>query len=71
MDDGHAALSHDQERTVSVGDGLQLLGIESAEQRIETRQRVELDRFDDELRGLATREKAPGAPTRRRGFFTF
>ena len=37
----------------------------------EEKQRAELERFQDELRRMAVREKAPGAATRRRGFFTF
>jgi ferredoxin len=40
-------------------------------EQFEDRQRAELEKFSAELRGIATREKAPGAPTRRKGFFTF
>ena len=40
-------------------------------EQFEERQRAELERFSTELRTIATREKPPGAPTRRRGFFTF
>jgi ferredoxin len=40
-------------------------------EQFEERQRAELARFEEELRALAAREKAPGAPTRRRGFFSF
>jgi ferredoxin len=40
-------------------------------EQFETRQRAELERFDAELRAVATRDKPPGAPTRRKGFFTF
>src|SRR5438034_1188211 len=35
------------------------------------RQRTELEQFSAELRAIAMREKAPGAPTKRKGFFTF
>ena len=37
----------------------------------EERQRRALEQFQDELRGVALREKPPGAATKRRGFFTF
>jgi len=40
-------------------------------EQFEDRQRAELEKFTAELRGVATREKAPGAPTRRKGFFSF
>ena len=40
-------------------------------EQFEERQRAELEKFSAELRGVATREKAPGAPTRRKGFFSF
>jgi len=40
-------------------------------EQFEERQRGELERFSAELRAIATREKAPGAPTPRRGFFSF
>ena len=40
-------------------------------EQFEERQRRELEQFDTELRGLATKEKAPGAPTPRKGFFSF
>jgi ferredoxin len=40
-------------------------------ERFEEKQRAELERFTQGLKDVATREKAPGAPTRRRGFFTF
>jgi hypothetical protein len=40
-------------------------------EQFEAKQRAELETFQGELRGIATREKAPGAPTKRRGFFTF
>jgi hypothetical protein len=40
-------------------------------EQFEDRQRAELERFSAELRAIATREKAPGAPTKRRGFFSF
>jgi hypothetical protein len=40
-------------------------------EQFEERQRRELEQFEAELRGLATKEKAPGAPTRRKGFFSF
>jgi ferredoxin len=39
--------------------------------QFEARQRAELDRFDEHLRQLAAREKPPGAPARRKGFFSF
>jgi ferredoxin len=40
-------------------------------EQFEERQRRELERFSAELRGIASREKPPGAPAKRRGFFTF
>jgi ferredoxin len=40
-------------------------------EQFEERQRQELARFAGELRAVATRERAPGAPTRRRGFWSF
>ena len=40
-------------------------------EQFEERQRQELARFEGELRAIATRERAPGAPTRRRGFWSF
>jgi ferredoxin len=40
-------------------------------EQFEARQREELGRFESELRAIATRERAPGAPTRRRGFWSF
>ncbi len=40
-------------------------------ERFEDRQRQELARFEQELRGIATRERAPGAPIPRRGFWSF
>src|SRR5689334_8481979 len=40
-------------------------------EQFEDRQRSELEKFTAELHGIATREKPPGAPARRRGFFTF
>jgi len=40
-------------------------------ERFEERQRGELERFTESLKEIATREKPPGAPTKRRGFFTF
>jgi len=40
-------------------------------EQFEARQRRELEGFERELRTIATRDKAPGAPTKRRGFFTF
>jgi ferredoxin len=40
-------------------------------ERFEDHQRAELERFGAELRHLATRERPPGAPARRKGFFTF
>ena len=39
--------------------------------QFEERQRQELARFEEQLRVVATRERAPGAPTKRRGFFSF
>jgi ferredoxin len=39
--------------------------------QFEMRQRAELERFEVELRAVATRDKPPGAPTRRKGFFSF
>ena len=40
-------------------------------EQFETRQRRELEEFERELHAIATRDKPPGAPTKRRGFFTF
>jgi ferredoxin len=40
-------------------------------ERFEARQRGELERFSGELTAIAGRDKAPGAPTRRKGFFSF
>jgi hypothetical protein len=40
-------------------------------EQFESRQRAEIERFEEELRSAATRDKAPGAPAKRRGFFTF
>src|SRR5262249_59450672 len=40
-------------------------------EQFEERQRGELERFSAELRTIATREKPPGAPAKRRGFFSF
>src|SRR5262245_32648807 len=40
-------------------------------EQFEERQRQELARFEQELRAIAIRERAPGAPTRRRGFWSF
>jgi ferredoxin len=40
-------------------------------EQFEERQRAALERFDDELRQVATSDKPPGAPTKRKGFFTF
>ena len=40
-------------------------------EQFEERQRAELERFSGALRTIATREKASGAPTPRRGFFRF
>ena len=40
-------------------------------EQFEERQRMELEQFSAELRAIATREKAPGAPTKRKGFFSF
>ena len=40
-------------------------------EQFEERQRMELEQFSAELHAIATREKAPGAPTKRKGFFTF
>jgi ferredoxin len=40
-------------------------------EQFEDRQRAELEQFSAELRTIATREKAPGAPTKRKGFFSF
>ena len=37
----------------------------------EEKQRRELAAFEDQLRKLAMRERAPGAPVKRRGFFSF
>jgi ferredoxin len=40
-------------------------------EQFEERQRQELARFEGEFRAIATRERAPGAPTKRRGFWSF
>jgi ferredoxin len=40
-------------------------------EQFEERQRAALERFDEELRQAATTDKPPGAPTKRKGFFTF
>jgi hypothetical protein len=40
-------------------------------EQFEDRQRRALELFEAELSTLATREKPPGAPARRKGFFTF
>jgi len=40
-------------------------------EQFEERQRMELEQFSTELRAIAMREKAPGAPTKRKGFFSF
>src|SRR5205809_629430 len=40
-------------------------------EQFEERERVELEQFSAELRAIATREKAPGAPAKRKGFFSF
>src|SRR5262245_38130762 len=40
-------------------------------EQFEERQRQELARFEGELRTIAMRERAPGAPTKRRGFWSF
>jgi len=40
-------------------------------EQFEERQRGELEQFSAELRAIAMREKAPGAPTKRKGFFSF
>jgi hypothetical protein len=40
-------------------------------EQFEDRQRAELEKFSAELRALATREKPPGAPAKRKGFFSF
>jgi hypothetical protein len=40
-------------------------------EQFEDRQRAELERFSSELRQIATRDKPPGAPAKRKGFFTF
>ena len=39
--------------------------------QFEERQRQDLARFAQQLHDIATRERAPGAPTKRRGFFSF
>src|SRR5262249_54550389 len=39
--------------------------------QFEERQRQELARFEQELRVVATRERAPGAPIKRRSFWSF
>ncbi|HJQ84074.1 MAG TPA: hypothetical protein VKA21_08365, partial [Candidatus Binatia bacterium] len=40
-------------------------------EQFEDRQRAELERFTTDLRAIATREKPPGAPAKRKGFFSF
>ena len=40
-------------------------------EQFEEHQRRDLERFETELREISSREKAPGAPTKRRGFFAF
>jgi len=40
-------------------------------EQFEERQRQQLARFEQELRAIATRERAPGAPSKRRGFWSF
>ena len=40
-------------------------------EQFEEKQRRELEKFDTELRATLAQEKAPGAPNKRRGFFTF
>jgi hypothetical protein len=40
-------------------------------EQFENRQRAALERFEEELRAAATSARAPGAPTRRKGFFSF
>ena len=35
------------------------------------KQRRELEKFDADMRATLAQEKAPGAPNKRRGFFTF
>jgi ferredoxin len=40
-------------------------------EHFEETQRAALERFDEELRRVATSDKPPGAPTKRKGFFTF
>ena len=40
-------------------------------EQFEQRQRLELEAFQDRLRAAALREKQPGAPAKRRGFFSF
>ena len=40
-------------------------------EQFEERQRQQLERFEEELRGLSIKDKAPGAPAKRKGFFTF
>jgi ferredoxin len=40
-------------------------------EQFEERQRRDLERFESELKAIAMREKAPGAPSKRRGFFAF
>jgi len=37
----------------------------------EDKQRRELAAFEEQLKKLAERERAPGAPVKRRGFFSF
>ena len=37
----------------------------------EEKQRMELEQFQAKVRRLAAREKAPGAPTKRKPFFSF
>jgi ferredoxin len=40
-------------------------------ENFEETQRAALEQFDEELRRVATSDKPPGAPTKRKGFFTF
>jgi hypothetical protein len=37
----------------------------------EERQRTEMEQFEAKLRKLANRERAPGAPVKRKPFFSF
>ena len=40
-------------------------------EQFEEKQRAALERFDEDLRQVAISDKPPGAPTKRKGFFTF